>query len=132
MNLYLAIKHLHVTCVVLSGLGFFARGLLMLRDSPLLKHRLTRVLPHVNDTILLTAALTLAFMSGQLPFVVPWVTAKVFGLLVYIVLGSLALKAGRSKKIRLLAWLAALLTLAYIISVAYARDPMGFLRLMLA
>lgn len=127
MSLYLLVKHLHVSCVVLSGLGFFARGLLMWRGSPWLRHRLVRTLPHINDTLLLTAAITLAVMSGQYPFVTPWLTAKVSGLLVYILLGFVALKEGRSRKVRLGAWFAALLVFAYIVSVAYARDPLGIL-----
>lgn len=123
--LYLAIKHLHVSCVVLSGLGFFVRGVWMWRDSPWLRHRLARTLPHVNDTLLFAAAITLAMMSGQYPFVEPWLTAKVGGLLVYILLGFIALKEAHPKRVRQAAWLAALLTFGYIVSVAYVRDPLG-------
>lgn len=131
MNAYFAIKYLHVTCVILSGAGFFLRGLLMLNDSPLMKNRWLKIIPHINDTLLLLAALTLAAMIGQYPFVTGWVTAKVFGLIGYIILGSLALKAGRSKRVRLICWVLALLVFAWIISVALTHDPRGFLALML-
>jgi uncharacterized membrane protein SirB2 len=67
--MFLAVKYVHVISVVLSVSGFFLRGLLMMRDSPLLGARWIRVLPHINDTVLLVAALTLAAMSGQYPFV---------------------------------------------------------------
>jgi len=127
MSLYLAIKYLHVACVILSGCGFALRGFWMLTDSPWLQRRIVRIVPHVNDTLLLTAAIALAVMSGQYPFVVPWVTAKVLGLLVYIVLGSIALKRGRTKRMRVLAGFSAMLTFAYIVSVALTRDPHGFL-----
>lgn len=127
VNLYLLIKHLHVSCVVLSGLGFFVRGVLMWQDSPWLRHRLVRTLPHVNDALLLAAAITLAVMSEQYPLVAPWLTAKVSGLLLYIFLGFIALKEGRSRFVRRCAWLAALLVFGYIVSVAYARDPLGIL-----
>ena len=92
---YLILKHLHVTCVVLSGLGFCLRGWWMLRESPLRQHRLTRILPHIVDTLLLGSALTMAWMSGQYPFVQGWLTAKLCGLLAYILLGMMALKRGR-------------------------------------
>lgn len=131
MNAYFAIKYLHVTCVILSGAGFFLRGLLMLSDSPLMKNRWLKIIPHINDTLLLLAALTLAAMIGQYPFVTGWVTAKVFGLIGYIILGSLALKAGRSKRVRLICWMLALLVFAWIVSVALTHDPRGFLASML-
>ena len=130
MNTYLAIKHLHVACVVLSGVGFLSRGLLMLNDAPLLRQRWLRIFPHVNDTLLLAAALTLCALSGQYPFVDAWLTAKVFGLIAYIILGYLALKAGRTKSFRLVSWLAALLAFAYIVSVALTHNPLGMLALL--
>ncbi|MBP9714380.1 MAG: SirB2 family protein [Sterolibacterium sp.] len=127
MNSYLAVKHLHVLCVTLSGAGFLLRGFWMLADSPMLQRRIVRILPHINDTLLLAAAIALVVMSGQYPFVVPWVTAKVLGLLVYIVLGAIALKRGRTKRVRAMAWLLSLGVFAYIVSVALTRNPLGFL-----
>lgn len=122
---YLAIKHLHMTCVALSGGGFFLRGVLMLRNSPLLGSRGARVLPHVVDSLLLASALTLAVWSGQYPFVQGWLTAKVLGLLLYIGLGTVALKRGRSPAVRLFAWLAALAVFCYVVSVALTKNPAG-------
>jgi uncharacterized membrane protein SirB2 len=121
---YLALKHLHVTCVVLSGLGFGLRGWWMLRESPLRQHRLTRVMPHIVDTLLLGSALSMAWMSGQYPFVNSWLTAKFFGLLAYILLGTMALKRGRSKAIRARYFGLAVLAYAYIVSVALTRHPL--------
>src|SRR3954469_25391588 len=81
---YLAIKHLHITCVALSGSSFLLRGVWMLRESIMLQQRWVKVLPHVIDTLLLASALVLVFQSGQYPFVQPWLTAKVLALIVYI------------------------------------------------
>lgn len=127
MTLYLALKHIHLSCVVLSALGFIWRGLLMLKGSPWLKRRITRTLPHVNDALLLVVAIIMMIMSGQYPFVDSWLTAKLSGLLLYIVLGAYALKLGRTRGQRLACWLLALLTYAYIVSVAMSRDPRGLL-----
>ena len=121
---YLAIKHLHVTCVVLSGLGFCLRGWWMLRESPLRQHRLTRILPHIVDTLLLGSALTMAWMSGQYPFVNGWLTAKFCGLLAYILLGTMALKRGRTLAIRTRYLGLAVLSYAYIVGVALTRSPL--------
>ena len=119
---YLLLKHLHVTCVVLSGLGFCLRGYWMLVESPRRMQRLARVLPHLVDTLLLGSALTMAWMSGQYPFVMPWLTAKFFGLLAYILLGTMALKRGRTKAIRSRYLLLALLAYGYIVAVAMTRS----------
>ena len=76
---YLDLLHVHVACVVITGAGFVARGLLMLRDSPLLARRWVRVLPHVVDTLLLSSALGLAVWSHRYPLVDAWLTAKLDG-----------------------------------------------------
>ena len=125
--MYNLVKYVHVTSVVLSLTGFFLRGLLILRSSPIMDARWVRVLPHVNDTILLVAASSLAVMSDQYPFVVGWVTAKVLGLIAYIILGSLALRAGSTRRMRIVCWLAAMVVFGWIVSVALTRQPMGFL-----
>jgi uncharacterized membrane protein SirB2 len=56
-----------------------------------------------------------------------WLTAKLLGLVVYIILGSIALHYGPNKPLRATAWLAALLVFGYIVSVALTHAPQGFL-----
>lgn len=124
--MYLAVKHLHLLCVALSGAGFFWRGLLMMRGSHWLSLGWVRVVPHINDAVLLTAGISLVVMSERYPFVDAWLTAKLFGLILYIILGSLALKAGRTRRVRALAWLAALVVFGWMVSVAMLRQPAGF------
>lgn len=119
---YLAIKHLHISCAVLSGSFFLLRGIWMLRDSDMLQRRWVKVVPHVVDTLLLASALVMVFWSGQYPFVQGWLTAKVLALMAYIVLGTIALKRGKTKSVRTWAWLAALATFAYIVAVALTRQ----------
>ncbi|MBI4989148.1 MAG: SirB2 family protein [Rhodocyclales bacterium] len=126
---YLILKHLHVTCVAISIAGFFLRGIWMLKDSPMLDRLWVRVVPHVNDTLLLAAAIGLSIVQRQYPFVHGWVTAKVLGLLAYIGFGMFALRRGRSKALRTGFWLASLASFAYIVSVALTKDPWGFLAL---
>lgn len=127
MHWYSAVKHFHVTCVVLSIGGFVLRGVLMLADSPLRHARWLRIAPHVNDTLLLGSALALTVIVGHYPFVDAWLTAKVFGLMAYIVLGSVALKAGRTRAQRMRAWLAAIAVFGYVASVALTKDARGIL-----
>lgn len=122
-ELYTVLKTIHVGSVVVSATGFVVRGWLMLTDSPLFAQRWMRVAPHVVDTVLLTSAIALSALLQQYPFVDGWLTAKVVALAAYIVLGSIALKRGHTRTIRAVAWVGALLVLAYIIAVALAHDP---------
>lgn len=126
MQFYLAIKHVHVACVALSIMGFCLRVALLLRRPALMKQRWLHVVPHINDALLLAAALTLAVLSGQYPFLDAWLTAKVFGLIAYIILGALALQAGRQPVLRLGAGLAAIVVFGWIVSVALSRHPLGW------
>lgn len=120
---YLAIKHIHLTCVALSGAGFLLRGFWMLTDAPHLRARWVRVLPHVVDTGLLASAIALAVISQQYPITQGWLTAKVIGLLAYIGFGTMALKRGKTKGQRTLFLMLALLTFSYIVGVALTRSP---------
>lgn len=117
------LKVIHVGSAILSISGFTLRGVWMLQDSPLLNARVTRVLPHVVDTVLLLSAIALALRISQYPFVHAWLSAKVLALLAYIVLGSIALKHGRSRRERALAYGMALVVFLYIVGVAVTRSP---------
>ena len=129
MSAYLAVKALHVACVALGGLGFLLRGLVVLSGRPLPSSRWLRLVPHANDTLLLTAGIALAWMSRQYPFVDAWLTAKVLAVTAYVVLGSVALKVGRRKGVRFAAWLGGMAVYGYVISVALLKNPFGFLAL---
>lgn len=124
---YLFVRWLHVGSVILSLAGFLARGLLMLAGSRWLEARVVRIAPHVIDTVLLASAAWLAWFLMQYPFVHGWITAKVIGLLAYIALGTIALRRGRTRTIRAVAFAGAVLAAAYIVSVALTRNPLGLL-----
>jgi len=88
-----------------------------------LQARWVRIVPHVVDTILLASAIALAMLTFQYPLAQSWLTAKVLGLIIYIVLGMVALRRGRTRGQRTVAWLSALAVFAYIVAVALTRDP---------
>ncbi|MDZ7753081.1 MAG: SirB2 family protein [Gammaproteobacteria bacterium] len=120
---YLLLKQLHVALVLLSLGGFVLRGWWMLRESALLRRRLTRVLPHGVDTLLLASGVGLALWAHLNPLHQPWLMAKLVALLVYILLGTLALKRGRTRTIRIVALVAALGVYGYMLAVAIHHDP---------
>jgi uncharacterized membrane protein SirB2 len=120
------VKTVHVICVLLSFAGFFVRGVWMLRDSELLRRRWVRITPQAVDTLLLVSAIVLAIQLRLSPMEQPWLMAKIIALVVYIGVGLVALKLGRSKQVRLYAWLLGLLLFGYIISVAVTKSAMGW------
>ena len=121
---YAALKLTHVCCVSISYLMFVGRGILMLRASPLLQRAWLRLAPHVVDTLLLVSAIALAIMSRQYPLAQGWLTAKVAGLVVYIGLGTIALKRGKTRGTRVAAWFAAQAVFLYIVAVALTHRPL--------
>lgn len=122
---YAALKIIHIVSAVLSISGFAARGVLMLKGSPLLGARFVRIAPHVVDTALLASAIGLVLLTGQYPMAQPWLTAKVIALLAYIVLGAVALRRGATLRVRATAFVLALCTVLYIVCVAITRQVSG-------
>ncbi len=116
------LKHSHLTMVGLSIALFLLRALLLYAAPRLLNARWLKVMPHVVDTLLLLSAIGLMLVIEQYPLTHPWLTAKVLGLVAYIVFGMVALKRGRNLKTRSLALMAALLSLGYILGVAMTHS----------
>jgi uncharacterized membrane protein SirB2 len=124
---YLLLKHFHMTCAALSGSFFLVRGAWMLAESSQLQRRWVKTVPHLIDSLLLASAIGLAVWSHQYPGPQPWLTAKLVALIAYILLGSVALKHGRTKGIRALAYVGALATFGYIVAVAVTKNALFFL-----
>ena len=122
MNLYLFLKITHVVFVVLSLLGIVLRGVWMMRDSAMLQQRWVRTAPHIIDTLLLVAALAMCYVISLNPLRTDWLVAKLLAVTLYIVLGAVALKRGKTKTIRVGAWLMSLLVFAYIVAVAVTKQ----------
>jgi len=120
------IKIIHMSFVLLSISGFFARGVLMIRDSGLLQQRWIKTAPHFIDTGLLLSAIVLASQWGFAALEMPWLQAKIGALLAYILLGVVAIRPMFGKPVRIGAWLAAMLAFAYIVSVAVTKNPLVF------
>ena len=116
------IKVLHVFCALLTLVSFCLRGAWMLGDCPLLQQRMTRILPHVIDTVLFVSGVTLAIRWYGAFYREPWLVAKLIAVLIYIVCGMVALRPGRPRPVRATAFAAALLVFAWIVWVAHTRS----------
>jgi uncharacterized membrane protein SirB2 len=124
---YLALRAAHIGLALLSVTIFILRGGLMLADSPARHSPWLRYPSMLVDTLLLTAALMLTTIIHQYPFTTGWLTTKVVLLVVYVVLGSIALKRGKTRGVRIVAFLAALLAVGFLFTVARAHHPLGLL-----
>ncbi|PTQ79933.1 SirB2 family protein [Nitrosomonas ureae] len=120
---YALLKMIHVGSVILSFSLFFFRGIWLIQDSQNLHQRWVKILPHINDTVLFISAILLAIAIQQNPQEHAWLAAKVSGLLVYIGLGMVAMRFGKTRKVRITSWIAALCVFVYIVLVALTKSP---------
>ena len=112
------VKDIHITCILLTFISFSIRGYWMMVDSSYLARKWVKILPHIVDTLLLLSGLTLAIMTYEAFYEQDWLMTKLLALVVYIILGSIALKRGKTKLIRSLAFLSAWCVFFYILAVA--------------
>ena len=119
---YQLLKLVHLSCVVLSITGFTLRAGLMLAGSALLRERWIRTLPHFVDTVLFFTGLGLAYLLHQYPVTSPWLTAKLAGLVLYVVFGAVALRGAHLPR-RLTALVLAYMSFAYIVHTALTKNP---------
>ncbi len=129
---YPQVKSVHVIMVVMSGSLFAVRGVCVLMGSQLGMAAPVRFFSYAIDTTLLTAALMLATMLHQYPFVHGWLTAKVILLVFYIALGSYALKRGPLVRTRAICLAAALAVYLLIATIALTRGSGGPLATLLS
>lgn len=125
--LFWVMKSLHMITAIATISGFILRGYWMLTESDRLQLRVTRIAPHIVDTVFLLSGIALIFMLHLNALTQPWLLAKFAGLLVYIVLGSVALKRGATRQIRVVAFVAALAVFGYIVGVAMTKSPASWL-----
>ena len=121
------IKLIHMSAAVISISLFLIRGFWVFRNSPMMQAKWVKIVPHVNDTILLITATILAISTQQYPFVDTWLTAKFTALIVYILLGMFALKRAKEMKNKTIFFVLALITFSYIVSVAITRSASWFI-----
>ena len=123
---YLILKHLHITAAYASLAFFVLRAFWSARGVALLQARWVKIVPHLMDTLLLTLGVTLAVILNFWPLPL-WLSAKITALVIYILLGTVAIKRGKTPKIRATAAIAAVLVFAYIIGAAVERSALSWL-----
>ena len=122
MTFYYLLKLGHIACVVISGSLFIYRYA-RLRVHP--NQRLAKalkVLPHINDTVLLSCAIGMLSLIGLNPFTTPWLLAKIVALLVYIVLGAICMRSLPGSRRQAVSFVAAISVFAYILLVGMSKQ----------
>lgn len=121
------IKLIHMSTAFISLSFFLLRGFWVFRDSSMMNKKWVKIIPHVNDTVLLITATLLALSIQQYPFVDGWLTAKFTALIIYIVFGMFALKRAKEMKNKVVFFILALVTFSYIVGVALTRSASWFI-----
>ncbi|MCD1125752.1 SirB2 family protein [Jinshanibacter sp. LJY008] len=125
--MYIWVKHLHVLTAVISIVLFILRFYWKWRGSAIMQQRWIKITPHLNDTILFGTGVMLIFITHFYPFSVQgtWLTEKLIALVIYIVLGYIALgKRNRSQMVKSVAFMAAILCLYLIVTLATSKMPL--------
>jgi uncharacterized membrane protein SirB2 len=127
MDSYLIFKTVHMTCALLSISGFILRGYWMIHESPLLQLKPVKILPHIVDTFLLVSAIAMLFILGFGLLYQGWLLHKVGLLIVYIVLGMIALGNKYSRSKRIAAFVGAVVVFFYIVGIAMTKTALSWL-----
>jgi uncharacterized membrane protein SirB2 len=126
IEFYAQIRAVHIGAIIISGILFALRGVGVLAGARWPMTPPLRYLSYSIDTVLLTAALMLVSMLPASLFANHWLTVKLTLLVLYVVLGSFALKRGRSSRVRAFCFFAALLLFASMYSIARTHQPLGW------
>ena len=124
---YQLLINLHIATALISLLLFLYRGVWVLRHGQHNRLRWMKWLPHVNDTLLFVLGIALMLTIQQYPIDNAWLTAKLTALVVYILLGMVAMKWAKRRRSQFVAWLGALVVFAYMIGVAITKQPLVLL-----
>ena len=125
--MYLIIKNFHMTFAALAVTGFLLRGYWRMTGSPLYRNRAARIVPHINDALFLVTGIWLVSILNLQWTQNAWLLAKFTGLAGYIGFGMVAFRFGKSSEIRLIAFVAAVASFAFIVGAALTRSPLSWL-----
>lgn len=124
---YPLIRNLHLLTVAVTVSLFLLRFYWQRTGSAMLQRRWVRILPHINETLLLLSGASLVMITHFYPFSPQgsWLTEKLLGVIIYIALGSVALsRRPRSDRTRWIAFIVALIALVTIIKLALSKMPL--------
>lgn len=120
--MYMMAKHLHMTAVGISIALFMIRFIYGQMNPAFLEKKWVKIVPHMVDTVLLLSAFGLCVILSQYPFAQSWLTVKVLGVIAYILTGMVALKWAKTKPIKWLGFVLALVCLIITAKVAVTKQ----------
>ena len=123
---YATLLAIHLATIAISLALFLLRNAWRMTDSPMLAKKWVKIVPHANDAVLLAAAIGMLVVAGLNPLEHGWLMAKILALVVYIVLGSIAIKRGETPRQRILAFIGSLIAFGYIVAVAVTKQVVPF------
>ena len=118
--MYPALKHSHLLFVAISILLFEYRFILKMMKKT--TGKTLKIVPHVNDTLLLATGISLAYIAQINPIHQIWLGSKIVALLFYIGFGMMALKSKGNKSI--MGYILATACFVFILFTAITKNPL--------
>lgn len=126
---HVLLRSLHQSLALVSLSGFIVRWYGRVHEMTWAQAKITRILPHIIDTVFFFTGLLLAWQSGLFNHLPAWLWAKLIGLLLYILLGGLAMRTVHRYRISCWFFSAAIACFAWIVSTAIGKSPLAFVQI---
>ncbi len=130
MSSYIWVKDFHILFITVSIVLFILRFFWKWANADIMQQRWVKIAPHIIDTFMLVSGAWLVVITHFYPFTPQgsWLTEKLFGVIIYIALGIVALGTGkdglRSQKTRWVAFILALGCLYLVVKLALTKIPL--------
>ena len=125
--MYLILKNFHMAFAALTIAGFLLRGIWAITGSALHRNRASKIVPHVIDALFLATGIGLIVTLNLAWMRQPWLLAKFAALFVYVGLGMIAFRFGRTPETKAIAFVGAVAAFAYIVGVALSKSPLSWI-----
>lgn len=124
MTPYELLKLVHILCVLISGTLFIYRYVRLSTKPEQALAKALKVVPHINDTVLLASAIGMLSLIGLNPFTTPWLLAKILALAGYVLLGTVCMRSRPGSRRQTVSFVAAISVFAYIVLVGISKQAM--------
>lgn len=115
-----------MTFAVISIVLFTLRFIWLWKNSEQLNKKWVKIVPHINDTLLLVVGIGMAVKLSINPLEYHWLLEKILALFAYIFTGYYTLKLARNNTMRIIGYLGAMGWFMLIVRIAMTKQTIFF------